>query len=150
MLACGSKSLPQFATCVPVGLGKGTGCNYLHWMLRISELYRKDMKSLWDTKSSSKGAPCVVLESSLGLHHHPYSSWQGPNSKKERLIQRANSTRTHFMLVSGSVWTTGTTSCCFSFHFQYPHISNLSNCFLLSKTQPVSNPINPQAPDIIG
>lgn len=27
LLACGNKSLPQSATCVPVGLGKSAGCN---------------------------------------------------------------------------------------------------------------------------
>lgn len=99
------------------------------------------MESLWHTKSHSKGAPCMVIERSLSLHQHPYSSWQGANSKKERLIQTANSTRPHFVLFSGSVWTTVITSCCFSFHFHYPFISNLSICFLLSKTEPVSNSI---------
>lgn len=124
--ACASKSLPQ---------SESSGF-----------LNSTQNESLWDAKSHSKGAPCVVIERSLGLQQHPYSSWQGSNSKKERLIQAANSTRPHFMIFPGSVWTTVISSCCFSSYFQYPHIDNLSNCFLLSKTDPITNPIYPQAP----
>lgn len=149
LLACGNKSLHHSATCVPVRMGKGAGCNKLYWRLRISELYRKNMEPLWSTKPHFTRVPCMVMQRPSGLHQHPQSPWQGPNSEKERLIQTENSIRPHPILFSGSEWTTVITSRCFSFHFQYPHIYILSSCFLLAKTEPATNLIDPQAPNII-
>lgn len=147
--ACGNKSLHHSAMSVPVGVRKGVGCNKLHWRLRISELYRKKMELLWDTKPYFTEAPCMAMQSPSGLHQHPQSPWQGPNSGKERLIQTENSTQPRFILFSGSVLTTVIATCCFAFHFQYPHIHVLSSGFLLAKTESATNSICPQAPNVI-